>query len=92
MGGGSIMDIGCYPLSMTRMLVGAVNGRLFSNPIEIEAKAELNDQGIDLNASAQLSFEDGSTASIASATNLETASGVTITDGNNTLLVNTIMV
>jgi aryl-alcohol dehydrogenase-like predicted oxidoreductase/predicted dehydrogenase len=88
MGGGSIMDIGCYPLSMTRMLVGAVNGRLFSNPIEIEAKAELNDQGVDLNASAQLRFEDGSTASIASATNLETASDVTITDGNNTLFVN----
>jgi D-arabinose 1-dehydrogenase-like Zn-dependent alcohol dehydrogenase len=68
--------------------MGAVNGRLFSNPIEIEAKAELNDQGVDLNASAQLRFEDGSTASIASATNLETASDVTITDGNNTLFVN----
>ena len=84
LGGGSIMDIGCYPLSISRLIVGAVNGDSFSNPIEIEAEAELNNQKVDLNASAKLKFEDGSIARIASATNLETNSDVTITDGNKT--------
>ena len=87
LGGGSIMDIGCYPLSISRLIVGAVNGGSFSNPIEIEAEAELNKQEVDLKASARLKFEDGSIARIASATNLETNSDVTITDGNNTLII-----
>ena len=87
LGGGSIMDIGCYPLSMSRMIVGALNGDPFSNPTKIEGKADLNGQGVDLNASAKLNFEDGSIAIIASATNLETNSEVTITDGNNTLII-----
>ena len=54
---------------------------------EVEAEAELNEQGVDLNASAKLKFEDGSTAIIASATNIETNSDVIITDGNNTLTI-----
>ena len=87
LGGGSIMDIGCYPLSLSRMIVGALNGDAFSNPTKIKGKADLNEQEVDLNASAKLIFEDGSIAMIASATNLETNSDVTITDGNNTLIL-----
>lgn len=87
LGGGSIMDIGCYPLSMSRLIVGAVNKKLFSNPIEIQAEGELNGEGVDLNSKAKLRFEDGSTALIASATNRETVSDVTITDGKITLVI-----
>ena len=81
------MEIGCYTMSISRLIVGAVNGGSFSNPIKIEAEAELNKQEVDLKASARLKFEDGSIARIASATNLETNSDVTITDGNNTLII-----
>ena len=35
LGGGSIMDIGCYPMSMSRMVVGAQLGKPFTNPISI---------------------------------------------------------
>ena len=28
LGGGSILDIGCYPLSISRHAVGAVNGKI----------------------------------------------------------------
>ena len=58
LGGGSIMDIGCYPMSMSRMVVGIQEGKLFSNPISIKAKGELSERGIDLNASAELIFEN----------------------------------
>jgi len=88
LGGGSILDIGCYPLSMARHAVGAVNGKNFMNPVLKNCKGELNSQKIDLNASSQLQFEDGSRAEIRSATNLSTESDVEITDGCTTLIIN----
>ena len=69
LGGGSIMDIGCYPMSMSRMIIGEQNGKPFSNPVAIEAKGELSSRGVDLNATAKLSFDNGSKAFISSAIN-----------------------
>ena len=88
LGGGSILDIGCYPMSISRHAVGAVNGKNFMNPASIEGQGELNSQGIDLNASAKLVFEDGSLAEIKSATNLSSASDVEISDGKTTIVLN----
>ena len=88
LGGGSVLDIGCYPMSISRHAVGAVNGKNFMNPVSIEGQGELNSQGIDLNASAKLVFEDGSLAEIKSATNLSSASDVEISDGKTTVVLN----
>ena len=88
LGGGSILDIGCYPMSISRHAVGAVNGKNFMNPVSIDGQGELNSQGIDLNASAKLVFEDGSIAEVKSATNLSSASDVEISDGETTIIIN----
>ena len=88
LGGGSILDIGCYPMSISRHAVGALYDRNFVNPIKIQGEGELNNQDIDLNASAELIFEDGSVAKIRSATNLSSESDVTISDGEMTIYVN----
>ena len=88
LGGGSILDIGCYPISIARHAVGAVNGKNFMNPLSLKGSGELNSQHIDLNASATLRFEDGSTAEVRSATNLNTESEVEISDGNLKIIVN----
>ena len=88
LGGGSILDIGCYPMSISRHAVGAVHGKNFMNPVSIEGQGELNSQEIDLNASAALVFEDGSIAELKSATNLSTASDVEISDGETTVTIN----
>ncbi|MDC3323846.1 Gfo/Idh/MocA family oxidoreductase, partial [Gammaproteobacteria bacterium] len=88
LGGGSILDIGCYPASISRYIVGSVNDKAFMNPISIEGEGELNTQGVDLNASASLKFEDGSIAEIKSATNSVSESNVTISDNNLTIIVN----
>lgn len=88
LGGGSILDIGCYPVSMARHITGVLNNKNFLNPVSIEGNGELNDQGIDLNASAILIFEDGSKAEIKSATNLSSESEVIISDGETTIIVN----
>ena len=88
LGGGSILDIGCYPISIARHAVGAVNGENFKNPISLKGTGELNSQNIDLNASATLEFEDGSYAEVKSATNLNTESEVEISDGNLKIIIN----
>ena len=68
LGGGSILDIGCYPVSYSRLIVGAANGKNFMNPVLYGDEIFLNKQNIDLYAAANLEFEDGSTARIRSAT------------------------
>ena len=87
LGGGSIMDIGCYPLSMSRLLVGCLQGKTFSNPVSMKIESELNIDGVDLNSSAELQFDDGSIANIASAVNKKTESSVTISDGIKTVFI-----
>ena len=88
LGGGSILDIGCYPTSISRYVVGAINNKEFMNPVSFKAEGELNSQGIDLNASAKLKFEDGSVAEIKSATNKQTEIDVVISDNQLSLIVN----
>ena len=87
LGGGSIMDIGCYPMSMSRMVVGIQEGKLFSNPISIKAKGELSERGIDLNASAELVFENGSKAFISSAINKNLNNTVLISNDEKSILI-----
>jgi len=87
LGGGSIMDIGCYPMSMARMIVGLQKGKLFLNPIGIEAKGELSSRGIDLNASAELSFDNGSKAFISSALNKSLKNSVLISNEEKSVYV-----
>jgi len=51
-GGGSIWDIGCYPLSYTRMIVGC-------NPIAVQGFQVQTPSAVDLTFSGQLQYSDG---------------------------------
>ena len=87
LGGGSIMDIGCYPMSMSRMVVGVQIGEPFVNPISIEAKGELSSSNIDLNAEAKLEFVNGSKALISSAINKTMENSVRIFNDEKSLFI-----
>lgn len=54
LGGGALLDVGCYTASATRWIMG--------EPIDVRARAHIDD-GVDLSVSALLQFEGG-TASI----------------------------
>ena len=45
--GGGIMDVGCYPASMARLVAGAANGADFANATEVKAVAHLESTGVD---------------------------------------------
>jgi predicted dehydrogenase len=44
LGGGAILDLGCYPVSFSRLIAGAAIGRPFADPVEFEATGRVHPQ------------------------------------------------
>lgn len=55
LGGGSLWDVGCYPLSYSNLLANAA-------PVEVFGWQQLGPTGIDLEFSAMMRYADGSVA------------------------------
>ena len=55
LGGGALLDIGCYMVSVSRWILG--------DPVDVLAKATL-ENGVDITTTALLRFEGGATASM----------------------------
>jgi predicted dehydrogenase len=72
LGGGSILDVGCYGVSMARLVAGEIVGRRYAEPIEIKGFARLETSlQTDLTAAALLQFDDGLIAMIQSGLRLQ---------------------
>lgn len=72
LGGGGILDVGGYPVSMARLLAGAAQGRAFADPVAVTGAARLHpEEGTDLHAAATLRFDDGVVAQVACGVALE---------------------
>lgn len=56
LGGGGILDVGCYVMSISRLVAGAAVGKPFENPVEVRGSAILCDTGVDTVAVASLKF------------------------------------
>ena len=70
-GGGAILDVGCYPASMVRLVAGAARGLPFAEPITVEATGHLGETGVDEFSVAQLTFEGGITAVVTAGVRVE---------------------
>ena len=58
LGGGGILDVGCYPISFARLIAGRAQGRLFAEPLELKAVGHLDAQSkVDMWTTAALRFE-----------------------------------
>lgn len=62
--GGGIMDVGCYPVSMARLVAGAAVGKPFADPIDVSGAGHLLETGVDGWAVASLGFEQGIVAQL----------------------------
>ncbi len=60
--GGGVLDIGCYPASISRLIAGAATGNDFADAIEVKAVAHLESTGVDGYTSAVVRFPGDITA------------------------------
>lgn len=65
-GGGGILDVGGYAVSMARRVAGAAAGRAFLDPVEVSGAGVLHpESGVDSYAAATLKFANGVIAQVA---------------------------
>lgn len=56
LGGGGILDVGCYCTSMSRLIAGLATGKNFAEPLEVKGVAQLGSTGTDEWAIASVKF------------------------------------
>jgi predicted dehydrogenase len=79
LGGGGILDVGCYTMSMARLVAGAASGRPFVDPTRVLGLATLHPEtGTDLYALATAEFPGGLLAQLAAGGNLRQETGLRI--------------
>jgi len=59
LGGGAILDVGCYTVSMARLVAGAACGCDFADPVKVTGCGHLGKTGVDEWAVAALEFPGG---------------------------------
>jgi aryl-alcohol dehydrogenase-like predicted oxidoreductase/predicted dehydrogenase len=87
LGGGAIMDVGCYPLSMSKLLAGRILNKPYADPISIEASGNLDETGVDSNSKARIFFSENIEANISCAINEEYENNLEIISGEYKLRV-----
>ena len=65
LGGGGILDVGGYPVSLARLIAGSAVDAPFANPTSVKATAVLAETGVDAVAHGLLTFASGFIAEIA---------------------------
>ncbi len=64
LGGGGILDVGCYVASFVRLVAGAALGKPFAEPLELKAVGTLAPSGADAYTVAVARFENGIVAQL----------------------------
>jgi predicted dehydrogenase len=67
LGGGSILDVGGYPVSFARLVAGVVERAPFAEPVRVRGSLTIGPTGVDELASAELAFASGFSATVTSA-------------------------
>lgn len=85
LGGGGILDVGCYCASMTRLIAGAAQGMPFANPIEVKGMGKLGEESrVDEYTMALMRFPGDIIAQLSTGVRLSQENVVRIfgTEGN----------
>jgi predicted dehydrogenase len=82
MGGGALMDVGCYCVNVSRTLAGA-------EPVEAQAWATWGESGVDEQLSGALRFEDGLVAQFDCALTMERRESYEVAGTDASLTVET---
>jgi predicted dehydrogenase/aryl-alcohol dehydrogenase-like predicted oxidoreductase len=79
LGGGGILDVGCYATSIARLVAGAAQGQPFANPTKVTGFATLYPEtGTDSYAVASAQFPGGILAQLSAGVGLHQESGLRV--------------
>lgn len=83
LGGGSILDVGCYATSMSHLVAASAAGEPFVQTMDVAAAGIIGPTGVDHSAAATLVFEGGVLARVACSiqANLEGVLRITGSEG-----------
>jgi len=81
LGGGAILDVGCYPLTMAKLIAGQLQGLAFAEPKSLFATGQLDETGVDLQSFAHLIFSDSIEAKVSCAINQDFSNNLVISNG-----------
>lgn len=87
LGGGGILDVGCYTVSMARLLAGAALGLDFARPVAVQGMGQIGRTGVDEWASALLKFDRGIIAQCATGVQLNQDNSVRIAGSEGSIVV-----
>lgn len=87
LGGGGILDVGCYCTSMARLVAGAAVGTDFAEPLELKACGKLGCTGVDEWTTAVAGFPGGITAALSTGVSLAMENSVRIYGSAGTITV-----
>ena len=88
LGGGGILDVGCYCTSIARLVAGAATGKKFEEPVEINGTGQIGaESGVDEYAVASLKFPGGILAQLACGVRLELENNVRIVGTTGSILI-----
>ncbi len=88
LGGGGILDVGCYAASMARLIAGAAAGADFADPVEVRGTAHIGDvTRVDEYAIASLRFASGALAQLATGVHMNGDNVVRITGSEGSIYV-----
>ena len=59
MGGGAILDLGCYPISFTTIIASLISKVNYDNVQVLNIKKEIGETDVDLESYVELKFENG---------------------------------
>lgn len=87
-GGGGIMDVGCYAVSMARLVAGAAAGKAFQDPVSVTGTGVLHpESGVDVLATGTLVFPGNLLAQVSTGVGLNQDNVVRIYGSAGWLLV-----
>ncbi len=64
LGGGGILDVGCYTMSLARLVAGTAAGEPFANPTAVHASGYVGPSGVDEWTFADVQFNGGIAAAL----------------------------
>jgi predicted dehydrogenase len=87
LGGGGILDVGCYTVSASRLVAGIATGKPFAEPVEVKGCGHLAPTGVDTWATASLKFPGDILAALATSVEVQQHNTLRIHGSNGTIFV-----